>query len=560
MSQILLAVLFITLQTNQTAVSAIAPAEKRECQVAGTVVGHEGGEPIKNARVVLRPEGTNAPGKHYGLKTGEDGKFCFSNVPPGRYRLDAQRNGYVTQTYGEDDPSSSGPILAVAKEKKLEGLVIRLIRGGVISGKVLDADGEPAPGILVQALLPQDSVEPLWEAEGHDTSGMPKNGLVATQGTITNDLGEYRLAGLQPGEYLVNAVDTGGDLSMLSLSGSAFTFPEDDETLDKSAPTYYPAATRMEQAEKIPLKAGGYVSADIQLRHEKTVTVSGIVVREDGKPGSASFVTIANSDPETSYSRLNSQTDENGHFSISHVMPGNYTLAAISFEHDDMTEGLNARQKLEVGQQDVKDLRVVLAKGLTVTGKFSMEGGAISKLSNSYVALVGKDDDFSRGSSGPDKDGNFKITSLEAMTYQLILLNLPEEYYLKRVTYNGQSNPDHLVQIEPGVPPGKLELVVSSHPATIAGTVEDSNHAPVGGVTVVLHVGSGQGKSPSSPNHVITDQNGKFSFRGAAPGSYTVVAKKRSKSGSQPDSGETSFKVSEDEQKTITVKLQTNGT
>jgi uncharacterized surface anchored protein len=219
-------------------------------------------------------------------------------------------------------------------------------------------------------------------------------------------------------------------------------------------------------------------------------------------------------------------------------------------------EGLNVRQKVEVGQQDVKGLRLVLTKGLTVTGKISIEGGSLSKLSSSYVSLQGKDDDSSPGNS-PDKDGNFQVTGLEAANYELVIRNLPEEYYLKRVTYNGQSSPDHQVQIEPGASSGKLELVVSSHPATIAGTVENSDHAPVGGVSVVLHVGSAQGKPLPSLSQVITDQNGKFSVRGVPPGSYTVVAKKRHKSGAPPDSGETSVKVSEDESKTVTVKLET---
>jgi hypothetical protein len=267
MAQLLLAVLFVAFQTDQTTTPATgAPAEKRECQVTGTVVALDGGGPIKNVRVILRPEGTTEPSKNSNVRTGEDGKFCFSNVLPGRYRLATQRNGYVTQIYGEDDSSTSGPILAVSKEKKLEGLVVRLIRAGVISGRVLDADSEPAQGILMQAFLPADSIESLFEAEGQDTSSKPKNRLVATSATVTNDRGEYRMAGLAPGEYFVNAVDTGGNLDGLGFAAGSFGFLEGDEGLDRPAPTYYPAATRVEQAEKLPLKAGSEVSADIQLR------------------------------------------------------------------------------------------------------------------------------------------------------------------------------------------------------------------------------------------------------------------------------------------------------
>lgn len=559
MSELLLVVLSVVLQTAQTATPATStPAEKRDCRVAGTVVARAGGEPIKNARLALRADGPNADNKHYGFRTGEDGKFCFADVAPGRYHLYIQRNGYVMQAYGEDDESSSSPILAVSKEKKIESLVILLVRSGVISGKIVDADGEPVSGALVQALLSEDE-ESLEDTEREDTSRSSKSGYSPTQNAVTNDLGEYRLAGLAPGEYIINAVDSAGRLNGTSFFTDTMLFP-DDESADKYAPTYYPGVTRLEQATKVVLKAGEDATADIQLRHEKMVSVSGLLLHESGKPASKSLVTLSNEDSLTSIASPSSQTDENGHFSIDQVLPGKYTLTAMSMESKDVADGVTARQKIEIGQQDVKELRLVLTKGLTVTGTISAEGSSLAKLSSSYVVLVGKDDDFSPGNNSSEKDGSFKITGVQPMTYQVSILNLPEEYYLKRVVYNGQTSPDHVVKIEPGIPPGKLELVVSSHPATITGTVEDSNHAPVGGVSVVLHIGSGKGKPSLSPNHVVTDQNGKFVFRGVPPGSYMIVARKRKKSGALPDSGETSVKVSEDEQKSVAVKIQTNGT
>lgn len=556
MYQLLLVLLSVVLQTPQTAAPATStPVEKRECQIAGTVVARAGGEPIKNARLALRADATNNGDKHYGFKTGEDGKFCFAGVAPGRYRLYIQRNGYVLQAYGEDEQNSSSPVLAVSKEKKIEGLIVRLVRAGVIRGKVVDADGEPVPDALVQALLPEDE-DSLEETEGEDTSRSPKNGFSPAQSAATNDLGEYRLSGLAPGDYIINAIDSAGRLSGTSFFTDSMLFSDADESADKYAPTYYPGVTRLEQATKVPLKAGEDATADIQLRHEKMVAVSGVLLHESGKPASKSLVTLSDENSLTAIGSASSQTDENGHFSIKQVLPGTYTAAGISMEPEDVADGLSARQKIEVGQQDVKDLRLVLTGGQTVAGTISAEGASLAKLSSAYVAFVGKDDDFSRGSNGSEKDGSFKITGLQPMTYQVSMLNLPEEYYLKRVVYSGQPSPDHLVKLEAGVPPGKLELVVSSHPATIAGTVEDSNHAPIGGVSVVLRVGSGKGKPSISPNHVITDQNGKFVFRGVPPGSYTVVARKRKKSGSPPDSGETSVKVSEDEQKSVTVKMQ----
>ena len=74
---------------------------------------------------------------------------------------------------------------------------------------------------------------------------------------------------------------------------------------------------------------------------------------------------------------------------------------------------------------------------------------------------------------------------------------------------------------------------------------------------MVLRSGPDKAKIMDTPGSATTDQNGKFFFRGLAPGPYTVVAKKRRKAGPQAESSETSVKVSEDEQKAITVKLET---
>src|SRR5258708_7529229 len=295
MSQVFFFLILVVLQNNQTSVQFTKnPPEKPEWKIVGTVVRQEGGQPIKGSRVFLRPEGPSNDLKHYGLKTGDDGRFCFSDVRPGRYRLGAERNGYVTQMYGGDESWSQGSVLTLAKGQKLEPFLLRLLNAGVISGRVVDADGEPASGILVQAMLPPASLESILGDQNQGADGIPKSGLLPVRIAVTNDLGEYRLAGLPPEEYFVSAVDTGAKMSgagLLGLPGDMFMEANEEEDTDKYAPTFYPAATRPEQAERVFLEAGSDVKADIQLQHEKMVTVSGLVVHQNGKPPSKKVVT-----------------------------------------------------------------------------------------------------------------------------------------------------------------------------------------------------------------------------------------------------------------------------
>jgi hypothetical protein len=69
---------------------------------------------------------------------------------------------------------------------------IRLARGGVVSGRIVDSNGESAPGMKVRARVDGTASGPpqIFESE-------------------TDDLGEYRIAGLPAGRYSVSPVLTG---------------------------------------------------------------------------------------------------------------------------------------------------------------------------------------------------------------------------------------------------------------------------------------------------------------------------------------------------------------
>jgi protocatechuate 3,4-dioxygenase beta subunit len=547
--------------TQAPAVTTEKPADKKECQVFGQIVQQEGGEPLKNAHAVLKPETGSKDTKISVLKTGVDGRFCFSDVAPGRYRLGAERVGYVPQMYGSDDSWSQGMVLALEKGQKLESMLIRLVRASVISGKILDEDGEPAVGILVQALVPPDTLEPLLVGETEGTRLLHSNTLLPVQTTSTNDLGEYRLAGLPPGQYLVDAVDSRNRMSDMSLVGNYISEGTEAEDSEKYAPTYYPGTTRREQAVSIDVKSGNDSIANIQLMHEKMITVSGTVVHEDGTPVIGAMVSLTDSNlAPFMFSGLGDMVDAKGHFSIQHVLPGAYTLRATAFQGDDMKQGLQARQKIEAGQQDVSNLRLVVGRGLSLTGKITVEGGSFSKIGQCNLVLQQKDDIFSDYTGAAiDNEGNIKADGLAPSTYKVSLSGLPEPYYVKRVIYAGRQSPDQMITFESGVESGKLELVVSPNAAAVNGSVENADHSPLGGVVVFLREGPGNEKNVPAIGYATSDQNGKFSFHGLAPGAYTIGVKKRANSNSPANSAEVDVKIAESERKSITIKIESSG-
>src|SRR4029079_18654873 len=97
-----------------------------------------------------------------------------------------------------------------------ERLDFALPRGGVITGRVLDEFGDPVSDVQVAALRPQ-------------TVGGSRRLVNMGRPGTTNDIGEFRLFGLPPGDYFVSA----------TFRNQFGPFAESD---DRSgyAPTYYP--------------------------------------------------------------------------------------------------------------------------------------------------------------------------------------------------------------------------------------------------------------------------------------------------------------------------------
>ena len=156
-------------------------AQQPAATVSGLVTDAVTKAPVAAARVLLaRVDGPLT--RSLTITAGADGRFTASAVPPGRYRIFADRDDYVR---GEHRG-----VVAVKNGPPIETLAIALTPTGVISGRVTNEHGEPASKIFVRALTEAQvhATSPRWVAE-----------------VRTNDLGNYRLFSLPPGRYLVSA-------------------------------------------------------------------------------------------------------------------------------------------------------------------------------------------------------------------------------------------------------------------------------------------------------------------------------------------------------------------
>ncbi len=157
--------------------------------IAGVVVTEGSGAPVRRARVNL--SASELRGGRSTTTTNE-GKFSFGSLPAGRYTLAASKPGYVNITFGAKRPGRPGTPIQLVDAEKMEKATISLPRGAVVTGVVMDEHGEASPGTQVRVMrYVMRTGEKTLEQSGQDQ---------------TDDRGIYRIYGLQPGDYIVNAI------------------------------------------------------------------------------------------------------------------------------------------------------------------------------------------------------------------------------------------------------------------------------------------------------------------------------------------------------------------
>ena len=223
--------------------------------VAGRVIDGATGAPLQRARVRLRAGGT--PSRL--VVAARDGGFRFENVPAGRFSLFVSKSTYLDTTYpdgGRTIRSTDHAVLAAGQ--RLEGAVVKMYRGASISGRILDAHGDPVDAASVV----------VWH---HRPGSRPQVG-----GNVqTNDLGEFRIARLTAGSYILAAVPHNRQWEE-SAPGPLLPQP---------VPTYFPSTVSADLAEPIAVERGESIAnIDVVLAEGTPVTVTGVVVDRDGQP------------------------------------------------------------------------------------------------------------------------------------------------------------------------------------------------------------------------------------------------------------------------------------
>ncbi len=466
---------FAILLAALLSISAFAQETKpqREGMITGRVVVDDG-QPMRGAQVIASSVGKsrNAGGTQM-TNCDAEGTFKLTGLPSGVYSILPRSPGYVSV----QDQSR--------KYRVGESVIIRMTRGGVITGRVTDEFGEPMVGFNVLA----DRVR--------DSEGQPYRGVASmnemSSSRMTDDRGVYRIYGLEPGAYVV------------SVNG-AFSMLPGPEQISSEPTSYHPSSPRGAAVE-INLRGAEEVSGvDIRARGGRARAISGTVSGETQSEGLVNNVIV------TLLSAADKQvvgmtTLINGqNFSIRGVEDGEYDLVATRFS-ETMDFAASAPRRVTVRGADVNRVELKLMRLGSISGRvviyaakercktddqFRVED-SILELKRDDQAPIALDGGLFMGSAGiflggvtpelgsatPENDGSFIAKGLNAGHY-MVNVNLHDEnWYVRAITRATAPKPIDVsragLTLKQGEKISGIEMLIAQGAASLSGRVVPSS-------------------------------------------------------------------------------------
>ena len=496
--------------------------EEKPGSVAGRVVNGVTGEPLRRVNLTLRPASPAVAGvtmqfpQLYSAASGDEGKFRIENLPAGQYQLTAERAGFVRGTYGARGRGAFGTTIQVNAGQTVAGLEFKLMPQAVITGRVVDEEGEPV--MRAQVMLRQRRyVQGRWQ-------------LLPVGGQATQDNGEFRISSLQPGRYYLAAFPP------MMPPGMAPEAKGGDYTM-----TFHPDSLDAAGARPLDLKPGMEMQGvDIRLRKAPMVRVRGRVEGAGGEQLRLSLISLEQESMMGPWTTAIMRPD--GAFEIQRVRPGSYWLI-LSPVLGNMTA--LGRQELEVRNDDVENVVIRRGAAGTVAGQVRVdrereeaeqEPARKPALAGITVRLMHHDDLLIGAAFGRTNEGGvFTIENVGAGRYRL-LSSAPAGTYLKAILAGGQDvRASGLLVSEGGA--AQVEIVLGADPARLAGVVVNKEGEAVPGAVVTALAEPADDELSGLSRTVTTDQHGQFLIPALAPGEYILHAWEDIEPGQNRDPG-----------------------
>jgi protocatechuate 3,4-dioxygenase beta subunit len=484
------------------------PKKPRAASVSGRVTLHGKGAGgivvgVRSSDFSMSPAGRST--------TDNDGNYRITEIQPGRYQVALLSSAYTFSS--EDLTGTRTKNLLLEEGEDVSGIDFSVIRGGVITGRITDADGRP---VIEERII-------LFSEQTNQANPNQKfqifnpNNATSMQ---TDDRGIYRIYALPPGRYKIAAGMAENNYA--SFGGRRATYKQ----------TFFPDAGKADDATIIELAEDAEArNIDITLgRSLPGFVASGkIVDRETGQPVAgvrlAARRTVSNN--QSSSLGFPALSDSEGSFRLDSLTPGKYSIVIVP------QPGIEVRADspvpFEVIDQNVTGLLVQAAKGLVVTGAVVLDGdydqNVFAKLAqlrlSAYVRSSTPNPVFGRDTT-LSSDGAFRIGGLSPGTLNFSI-SQPDRreavgFTILRVERDGVVQPRGVELKDEQV--SGVKIVVSYGTGSVRGELKFENGSlPANGRAVVSL------RRPSAPGgfrQYSPDLRGHFLIEGIRAGTYDL--------------------------------------
>ena len=530
LAALLLAVSAAAQQQPTAATSSTAPKDLATLEGRTTAPG---GQPLRKTALSLRPAvatGGEMP-QPYGATSDAEGKFRFEGVEPGRYLLMAQHPGYLNTSYGAKRNTMSGTQLTLTAGQQMKDVNIELTPQAVISGHVLDDEGDPAARAQVQLQR--------WMF----VSG--KRQLVPAGFGQSDDNGEYKISSVAPGRYYLRVTPIRQNMYGETARRAAADADKPEESLTQ---TYYPGVTDAGAASPIEVVAGREMPGlDVRLRKTQVFRIKGKLTGVPVDGVTRLRVTVVPRENLIGGMMMGGSGNvaKDGSFEIDGVSPGAYILMAMN------TMGsfrAVARQPIDIANRSVDGVALGVQPPAEVRGMVRIEGQpktdddpktgksptAPSLTAVQIQLLATEGPSFNMQPAKIQTDGSFTIADVAPGRYRVNIYSTPEGTYLKSAQAGDQ---DALAGFDAGAGSSGLVITLSAAAGEVDGTVQTDQQQPAQGsiVTLIPDPPPAPGTMMHRYKQASTDQNGSYAMKGVAPGKYRIYSWEDLDSGEQFD-------------------------
>jgi protocatechuate 3,4-dioxygenase beta subunit len=504
--------------------------------------------------------------------TDSTGRFTFSAVPRGTYRITAAKPGYGDGGYGQTHPNGSLGQLVVDATTARDAIAIRLWKLAAIEGTVFDESNEPVVAVPVHVL------QRMYVAGRRKFAGRVTS--------TTDDRGMFRIAGLLPGDYIVcapsvqvtvpaslyddyaadrvttdarlmrqlavvrppldptetAAMPRVGDVAW-QVRGSRLTPPDE---ADGYPTTCSPGASSPSDAELLSLEPGdARTGVTIHLRPVRTALISGTVTIDD-RPAPQTAIRlvvqgqdrIVVDDPELDAAATLS--DKDGRFTFLGVPHGDYVIRV-----SDVTRRAGPMQTTEtsikwvaqpltVDRAAIAGLHVPLRDGLRVSGRVRFDGisGSLGRSSLPSQVLLALEPVDGRAtafaSMRANADGSFVFGGLEPGRFFVRVRAHPDGWTLARAWWRDRDVSDEAFELRDEDVDG-LDVVMTMRASGVAGTALDPGGRPSPNAMVAMFPVDRRfwidfGLAPRRLKMTRTSAQGSFDISGIPAGQYFIAA------------------------------------